>query len=323
MSVVVVANLNAAQLEALLARYEKDVAASYRKAIAAIRDGLTLEQLARIIETGDTSQLDDLIIRSVDRFADEVSVLYVEAAALSAALLSGQLGLVISFSSGNPLAQDFIRQYKLDLIQQVTRPQIEAARAVVTRSLVQGVNPTVAARDLRSQIGLTTHQQAQVDRYRQLLIEGSKDFQNFTLRDRRSDSRILRMFREGKQLTQPEIDRLVQRYLERRIASRAKTIARTESLRSLNQGLNDGVQNAVNNGDIRANDVVREWVTASDERVRGSHRSMNGQLRAFGEPFLSGNGYELAYPGDASAPGSETINCRCVVTTTLRENGNA
>jgi hypothetical protein len=50
---------------------------------------------------------------------------------------------------------------------------------------------------------------------------------------------------------------------------------------------------------------------------------MNGQLRAFGEPFLSGNGFELAYPGDANAPGSETINCRCVVTTTLRENGNA
>lgn len=52
------------------------------------------------------------------------------------------------------------------------------------------------------------------------------------------------------------------------------------------------------------------WYTAQDERVRGSHANMHGEIVRVGEPFSNG----LYYPGDRSG-GRDTIkewiNCRC------------
>lgn len=44
---------------------------------------------------------------------------------------------------------------------------------------------------------------------------------------------------------------------------------------------------------------------------RESHMDMHEQVRRQGEPFISGNGNELRYPGDRSAPIEEWINCQC------------
>lgn len=52
------------------------------------------------------------------------------------------------------------------------------------------------------------------------------------------------------------------------------------------------------------------WYTAQDERVRGSHANMHGEIVRVGEPFSNG----LYYPGDRSggrATIKEWINCRC------------
>jgi len=52
------------------------------------------------------------------------------------------------------------------------------------------------------------------------------------------------------------------------------------------------------------------WYTALDERVRGSHSNMHGEIVRVGEPFSNG----LYYPGDRSGGQGtikEWINCRC------------
>ena len=72
-------------------------------------------------------------------------------------------------------------------------------------------------------------------------------------------------------------------------------------------------QQAIDAGVVDAADVVGVWWTATDERVRPSHSFMHQQERPFGEPFVSGNGNNLRFPGDPAAPASDTINCRCVV----------
>jgi hypothetical protein len=51
--------------------------------------------------------------------------------------------------------------------------------------------------------------------------------------------------------------------------------------------------------------------------VRGSHRAMHGQTRGVDEPFESGAGFSLMYPGDVNAPPEETIQCRCTVGTRM------
>ncbi len=57
----------------------------------------------------------------------------------------------------------------------------------------------------------------------------------------------------------------------------------------------------------------KEWLTTIDGREREWHETMNGQIRNIDEPFTSGQGNELMYPGDPSAPANEVINCRCAL----------
>jgi hypothetical protein len=46
---------------------------------------------------------------------------------------------------------------------------------------------------------------------------------------------------------------------------------------------------------------------------------MNGQLRPFGEPFVTGGFAQLRFPGDPMGPPHEVINCRCMITRRLGE----
>lgn len=59
----------------------------------------------------------------------------------------------------------------------------------------------------------------------------------------------------------------------------------------------------------------KTWVTMRDARVRASHRVMNGQKVSLAEPFVSGHGARLMFPGDPAADVSEWANCRCTLRT--------
>lgn len=67
-------------------------------------------------------------------------------------------------------------------------------------------------------------------------------------------------------------------------------------------------------------DMVKEWGVTDDARARPTHVDADGQRREMDEPFSVG-GYALMYPGDASGPAHEVINCRCVTLYHPRING--
>lgn len=101
------------------------------------------------------------------------------------------------------------------------------------------------------------------------------------------------------------IDALAKRVTEvmgDRIASSGETIARTESLRSATIG---SIESA------RQSQVVteKEWLSASDDRVRDSHAEAHGQRVGLDEDFHVG-GATGPGPGELSDP-AEVCNCRC------------
>lgn len=64
---------------------------------------------------------------------------------------------------------------------------------------------------------------------------------------------------------------------------------------------------------LAASGIARKrWVAHYDETTRTSHAEASGQTVALGAEFLVG-GVSIAWPGDPSAPFSETMNCRCVM----------
>ncbi len=90
---------------------------------------------------------------------------------------------------------------------------------------------------------------------------------------------------------------------------RAETIARTETV---------GGHNAASRTAAAASGLVaaRQWLAASDGRVRDSHAELDGHTtNGMDDPYPNG----LMHPGDPSGPAEETVNCRCVETYVLAD----
>lgn len=87
---------------------------------------------------------------------------------------------------------------------------------------------------------------------------------------------------------------------------RADTIARTEILTAYSAGNWDA---SVALGEYAP--VEKEWITAQDDRVRETHRNLDGVIVPFGQAFNVGAA-QLMFPRQQGGPPQEVINCRCV-----------
>ena len=55
----------------------------------------------------------------------------------------------------------------------------------------------------------------------------------------------------------------------------------------------------------------KKWDPVVDDVTRDSHLDMQGQIKPLHEPFITGTGNKIMFPGDTTAPIEEWINCRC------------
>jgi hypothetical protein len=231
-----------------------------------------------------------------------------------AEFLTDALEVTIGFDQVNERAVRTLRQERFRLIQEFTAEQRRATREALVQGTIRGLNPRDQAREFRRSIGLTLRQQQAVQNYRSLLERGSSEALTRQLRDRRFDATVRRAAREGRQLSQDQVDRMVGRYRDRYVRYRSEVIARTEALRAVHQGTDETYHQGVEQGAFERDQLRREWVTARDERVRDSHDLLDGEVRGLDEPFEGLEG-QLMFPGDPLAPASETAQCRCALAT--------
>ena len=135
-----------------------------------------------------------------------------------------------------------------------------------------------------------------------------------TARNKQSDAAIFRAIRDGTTLPQTAIDRAAQGYSNNLLRQRGETIARTETMKALSAGRHEAVAQLIEdpNNDVRAEDKKGKWDATGDAKTRPTHAAADGQVVAYGEPFIVG-GFSLMFPLDSSmgAPASEIVNCRC------------
>ena len=284
---------------------------------------VTLEKLALLFEQGNFPGALALLDDMGDAFADAVNQAYLTAGQSTAAVIAAQANRpLIRFNSSNNRAVARMSITRGRLIQAMRENEQARLAHILGSGLQEGLRMDEIARTFRDGLGLTPHQQKSVLNFRRMLETGDRQALSRTLRDRRFDPTLNRLLgADGEGLSQAQIDRMVERYEQRFIAHRSNVISRTESVRAVHEGDEDMWQQAVDNGTVRAEDITTRWITSADERVRGSHAAMNGQLAAFGQPFTSGNGNQLRFPGDSMAPASDTINCRCVLDRTIPQAG--
>ena len=90
-------------------------------------------------------------------------------------------------------------------------------------------------------------------------------------------------------------------------AYQAERIVRTEATFAANLGAR---RSAIDM--FGKNGLQREWLNATDARVRDAHNLSEPQIREMDEPFNIG-GELLMMPGDPSGSPQNVINCRCSV----------
>lgn len=112
--------------------------------------------------------------------------------------------------------------------------------------------------------------------------------------------------------TQEEIAQAYVKEFETISPSRARVIARTE----VGIASSNGAQAAVKSLEIPG--LVKEWVSAQDDRVRddsdhANHSIMNGETAPLDGYFNVPPDAKMDGPGDESAEAEQVINCRCVL----------
>lgn len=303
---------------------------AFLESIDNLRNVAQVDQIVRMLENGDVFGalravgIDPVAFRPFDRALAEAFEAggEVTARGIPAVVDAAGFRTVFQFSVRNLEAEAWLRQHSGGLIKAVTDDQLEAVRSFLSARLAEGANPRKTALDLVGRvvdgqrqggvIGLTSSQEKWVRAYRAEL-ESDNPAQALTraLRDKRFDRTVLKAAKAKDKIPAAQVDKMVRAYNNRALRYRAETIARKETITALHTAQEQALQQAIDSGALSQTDLAFVWRTARDERVRASHRSMNGQVRRAGLPFTTGAGASLQYPGDPQGQAAETINCRC------------
>jgi uncharacterized protein with gpF-like domain len=322
----------------LLEPYTKEVRDAFLASVQNLADGVDLGAVIRALDAGDLNaavQALNIEAAAFTPYQQALSSAFQAGGAASAAalpVLRGANGAVfaVRFDGQATGAMDWVITHAGTHIKEVVEDQIVMARNQLRDSLAAGLNPRDAALSLVGRLdrqtgrrvggtfGLTDWQAGVVRNVRDRLTRGDpaslNDYLSLALRDKRFDKTVRNVIAGKDTLSKSKIDDIVRQYENRFLKHRGDTIARTEVMTALHAGQHEQLEQLIRSGKVKRNQVRRVWRTASDRRVRDSHGHMEGQSVGLDEPFVSGDGNRLLYPGDPNAPAADRINCRCDVT---------
>jgi len=304
----------ASRLLALLNRSETEFKQRFLSAVLFARRELPIRLIQEAIENGTEQQLFAVLDRIGARLSHQFNSSLAASADDTATLLQRRLGVLLDFDQ---TAAPRMAQNRQRLVSGFSQVQRDASRQALIEGIRRGESPRALARRFRNSIGLTPHQEGAVRNFEDLLRLGDRRALTRALRDRRFDPTVLRSLERKSRLTVDQIKKMTQRYREGFLRHRADVIARTEGLRSVHEGVEDMYTQVIANGDLDAQKLIRTWNTTRDKLVRDSHDSMHGQEQPFGQPFVTGAGILIRFPGDSAAPAAETLQCRCALGTRL------
>lgn len=305
------------RLQAAIDRQERSIREAFLQAIREHGESINMTALSEALEAGD-------IARAVSLAQITPAKLFALDAAVTAAFISGgqmvreaapKFAVSFGFDGRAFRAEQWARQNAANLVVNISNEQADALRVMTQERIAQGVNGRKLAREVRSVVGLAPNQIQTVNNVRADLESLSPNYFSRSLRDKRFDGIVRRAIRDGRPLSQVDIDRITQRYADRALNFRATTIARTESLNALRAGRDEGIRQAIDQGAIAPGATQKVWDSSGDSRVRQDHAIMNGQSVGMNEAFVAPDGSRLMYPGDSSlgAGADQIINCRCIV----------
>lgn len=319
------------RFDQLIDQFEPQLRKAFLDAVYAMRERADIAQITAMLERRDVEGalravgLDPASFRLFDKGITNAF----EAGALATEtiipVIRGADGFrtVFQFNIRNPAAENWLRTYSSTLVREIIDDQRTMIRDYLRSGLSQGANPRTTALDLVGRInkatgkrdggviGLTSTQEQWLRNYEaELSSENPLPALNRKLRDARFDSSVRKAAASGTPISGDLKAKMLAAYKNRALRYRAEAIARSETIRALHVAQNQAIEQAVASGAISRDAVSFRWHSAKDNRVRETHRNLNGQTAKYGEAFQSDLG-PIRYPGDPLASAANTINCRC------------
>jgi len=316
---------NGSEIDRLIENWSPRIRAAFLDSISQITDQAEVDRIVAMLQAGDMAGAVAAVGITPTMFeslSTTITGAFTAGAEAMAADIAAQAIYDFNWRMDNPDAEEWLRVNSSDKIVQLAEDQRDMVREFLARGMEAGKNPNNVALDLVGRIGpsgsreggiigLTDAQVSAVDNYRNLLEQGSAAALDRVLRDRRFDNTMQDVVDTNDVLSADQIDRMVQSYTNNMLRMRGETIGRTEAMGALHESQQQAIEQAVDDGVLTDKQVKFRWNTSLDTKVRDSHQTMEGQIRALGDMFETGDGNELEYPGDPAGEPEEIINCRC------------
>ncbi|AZV00271.1 phage minor head protein [Paracoccus kondratievae] len=325
-----------------LSQLEPRMAQAIIEAFQNMTDAVALQRAEAAILAGDMEAAIEALRISPEWFTRSNEALrqaFLEGGAIAVAAMRVRdpydgTRFVLGFDGRHIRAEEWISTRSSRLIADIVEDQRQMAREVIRAGVEAGRSPRQVALDLVGRvnratgkreggfIGLTAQQARWVRNAEAQIRSMDAGYLDRARRDKRYDAMVRKAIKDGKQLSEADLRRVVSRYKDRLLKMRADAIARTETLNALRAGRHEGFKQLIDSGKVRADQVVVTWSATMDGRTRDTHRSMNGQKIRMGQLFTSPSGAMFEYPGDVThgAPPEEIIQCRCIAEYRIRSD---
>lgn len=176
------------------------------------------------------------------------------------------------------------------------------------------LNPQTGKRE-GSVVNLDEYEIDTVSQFKACLKNLDEDYFKFELRDKRYDRSMRRALKEQVPFPSEKISLLVNRFESKLIKQKADLIAQTEMLATLNRSEWISIKAAVEKSNRPQTLLTRIWESCGDEKVRPSHKALDGQQVVGLDGFFVSpvTGAKMMHPGDETlgAPETELKGCRC------------
>jgi hypothetical protein len=246
---------------------------AWRRAVSQLRESLQFTAAVAALERGN---LDALLALLFDTPAAQLALSGLRqsfAQALAGAIGPtmrglppiGPLRLRVAAPVLNPELVSAVRQWEDIAFRRVVTEMREGVRAVVADGVTRGVGPRALVSTLRSatgEVGLTAYDARILASFREQLRTDPSTALRRALRDRRFD----RTVRKGD-LTEAQIERMVEAYRKKLITWRAETFARSASVQAANEASVVAWAELIRTGGVAEANVRRFWIVAADERT--------------------------------------------------------
>lgn len=304
----------------LFADAEKDFKRDFLARVKSLKDDEKVAQIRFFIEQGRT----DLALQVLDEEDDTgfLTLLFNTWLAASTlqilltkdAMLEAQKRLFLiprsfGFDPTDPQNAAALKEISLDFQNRARNSRRETFNYIYQRGILNNLSAEQIAKDYKRFAGLTVRQIEAVLNYENLLRQGSKQALDRALRDPQFDKKVL----DGA-LSESAIKRMVDAYIRNQIIFRSEENARALAGDLINTAMENAQKRAMIDAGLNPGDLVKEWRSVRDKRVRFTHKphvGMDGQIVGIDDYFVSPSGARLAHPRDKNAPYSETAGCRC------------